>query len=73
MQFITKFEYRGCSSTLSKDKTKTYDFVNVEDVNGESCKFLCDCPTSSLTKGKTYNFLFDYSPRYSSLRIVGVE
>lgn len=73
MLINSKFEFRGYSSTLSKDKTKTYTFFNVEDSTGESCKFLSEIDGNKLQKGKVYNFVLDYSPRYTSIRIVGVE
>lgn len=75
MNIITKLEYRGVSSILSKDKTKTYNYINVEDSSGESAKFLADLQYDypKLEKGKIYNFILDYSTKYGSIKIVGVQ
>lgn len=68
----SKLEFRGSLQTKSKDGEKTYNFVNVEDLNGESAKFLCDCPINDLKKGQKYNFIFDYSTKYGSIKIVNI-
>lgn len=75
MELVSKMEFRGVTSTLSKDKTKSYNFINLEDVHGESAKFLADLTHDypKFEKGKTYTFTFDYSPRYGSIKIVGVQ
>lgn len=73
MKISTKFEYRGFTSTLNKDKTKSYNYVNVEDSDGESAKFLSDVDTTTLKKGTTYEFVLDYSTKYGSIKVVGVK
>lgn len=66
------FEFRGCDAITNKETGKTYYHFNLEDENGESCKFLSDFPGDDFEKSKKYNFVFDYSPRYSSIRVKDV-
>lgn len=75
MKLVSKMEFRGITSTLSKDKTKSYNYINVEDSNGESGKFLADLEHDfpKLEKGKIYTFVFDYSTRYGSIKILEVQ
>lgn len=76
MLIETNFEFRGASCVTSKDGTKSYVYLNVEDSDGESAKFLSSLPyeeVKNLERGEHYQFSLDYSTKYGSLRIVGVE
>lgn len=74
MLFNANLEFRG-SNDVTSDNGKTYHYFNVEDSNGESAKLLSDFSSKDfeLEKGMKYDFVLDYSTRYSSLRIRGVE
>lgn len=74
MLFNANLEFRG-STDVTSDNGKTYHYFNVEDLNGESAKLLSDFSSKDfeLEKGMRYDFILDYSTRYSSLRIRGVE
>lgn len=67
-------EYRGFTSKKS-DNGNVYTFVNIEDENGEGCKFSCDkkVELDALTKGDKLTFLLEYNTIYKSLKLIGYE
>lgn len=70
------FEFRGSNTNVNNDTGKSYTFLNLEDSNGESCKFLASQNFNEfelLEKGTKYNFILDYNPKYSSIRVIGVN
>ena len=73
MYLVSNLEFRGFTSTRGKED-KIYNYVNLEDEHGESCKFFCDiAPVNYLEKGEKYDVTFDYSSKYGSLKVVGIE
>lgn len=82
MIFKGIYEFRGYKSTsVTKDDgtTKENFYTNIEDENGENCKFYTNLSKESpyklneLEKGEQYHFLFEYNTKYGSMMIVGVE
>lgn len=72
MQFVSKHEFRGYTTTTSKD-SNIYYYFNLEDEHGESAKIFSEVDGSKLERGKKYEFLIDYSTKYGSLKIKGVK
>lgn len=74
MILICKAEFRG-SSARTDDKGHTYNYVNLEDVNGESAKFSCDSSIElkNYKKGDNLNFVIDYNSKYGSLKVVDIS
>ena len=75
MIFKIKLEFRGKTETKTKEGT-IFNYLNLEDENGESCKFRVNNDNldfSKLIKGKKYLVDIDYNTKYSSLSVVNFE
>jgi len=75
MIFRIKLEFRGKTQTKTKNGT-IFDYLNLEDEMGESCKFRVnnnDLDFTKLVKGKKYFTDIDYNTKYGSLNVVGLE
>lgn len=67
------YEFRG-SATKTNDNG-IYYYVNLEQDDGESCKFSCSdkIDLSQFKKGDRVNTIVEYSNIYKSLKVVSLE
>lgn len=75
MIFEIKLEFRGKTQTKTKEGT-IFNYLNLEDENGESCKFRVNNDSLDLTKllkGKKYKCFIDYNTKYGSLNVTDIE